>query len=218
MLDEKAIKIKSNKFSNRVRGIFKKYGLKVQVLDKDKSGKRPDYFAYYENNEKKAFVCECKYIASAGSTTDGEQHVSSDNPLLPKRKKGFQYDASTKIKEVIEKAVSQYDGLKRDKPEFENYPFVVALDFDFWADLFDSIPKDIYGLKEVSAVMKLEEGYEQKEEMVSWPLNEHRKILQGKGKRKIPPNTVRFKVRINFSAGVKFKPMDFLKDPIIETW
>jgi hypothetical protein len=217
MLNEENIQKRTDDYHQRVKGLFKKYELKVDVLDKDKTGSRPDYFVYFANNHQKGFVCECKYIASAGTINNGRYQVSTHSCDLAKRGNGgFQFSPYEKIKAIIEKALLQYEALKKDKPEYATFPFVVSLELDFWADSIDSIPNDIYGLKEVSAVMKIEEGLEQKEEFAKWSLDELKRVIMRQLKKKTPPKTVRFRVLSNMSARVKFQATDFLKNPITD--
>ena len=87
MMDIKAINNKSTNFESQVRGIFKKYNLLIKKLDKNKNGSRPDFFVQTKD-KKFGFICECKYIASAGTIDNGLYNVSTDDLKLFNRNKG----------------------------------------------------------------------------------------------------------------------------------
>lgn len=216
MLDEEKVYKESESFQNKIEGIFKKHGLEINVLDKDKSSRRPDFFVQFKNNPYKGFVCECKYIASAGVIDNGKYHLSTHDLHLATRNKGaFQFDSSDKLESVIRNALSQYESLIKDKPQYEKFPFIIAVGLDFFADDFYLIPKGIYGLREISAVMKIERNFEQKEELGKWSLGELEQAVKGKSRKKIPPESVRFKILLNPLAKRRFKAIEFFRNPII---
>jgi len=216
MLNEKAVQKESKKFEDKIKGIFKKYGLGVEVLDKDKDGRRPDFFVFKRDNKEKGFICECKFVASAGTLDNGKYHISLFDPKLGERNKGgFQSSSFGKIENKIREALSQYQALIEDKSSYKKFPFVIVLEMDFFANSFDFIPKKIYGLREISAVMKLERNIEQKEEIKKWPKEELKKVIERKLKKKIPPESIRFKVLQNSNPINPFKASEFLRNPII---
>jgi len=216
MLDEKAVQRESKKFENKVKGIFKKYGLGVDVLDKNKDDSRPDFFVFKKNNKEKGFVCECKFVASVGTLDDGKYHISTFDPKLGERNKGgFQFSSFGKIKNKIREALSQYQALIEDKPSYKKFPFVVVLKLDFFANSFGFIPKNIYGLPKISAVMKIERNIKREEEIKKWSKEELKKVIEGKLKKKIPPESIQFKVLRNSNPVNPFKAREFLRNPII---
>ena len=217
MLDNKKVQILSVNYQDKVKGLFKKYNLNVLILDKDKKGRRPDFFVYHKNNREKGFICECKYIASAGVIDNGKYHVSTLDINLAKRNKGdFALDDPfAKLEEVIRNAYSQYRDLIQDKKECKFFPFVITLEMDFFANNFDFIPRNIYGLNTISAVMTIKRNIEQREEFEKWTRKELKEMINGQSRKKIPPESVRFKVLLNSCAEIKFKAEDFLRNPII---
>lgn len=215
MLDQKEVEQTSQNFHNKIRGIFKKYGLAVKILDNDTSGKRPDYFVYTKRNEKEGFVCECKYIASAGVLDNGKYHVSMHDPKLHEHdifKCETYYD---KVQEVLKRARQQYIDLINDLPEYKKFPFVVALEFDFFADCFHMIEKSIFNYTEISALIRLDRDYEKKVKLKGLSLEQLEKLIKKEVKIKLPPDTLQFKVLMNSSPNVKFNAKKFLRSPII---
>jgi len=63
--------------------------------------------------------------------------------------------------------------------------------------------------------MRIERNIEQKEEFKNWSTEDLEKVIKGKRERKIPLESVRLKVLLNLKAKIKFKPKDFLKNPIV---
>ncbi len=94
----------------------------------------------------------------------------------------------------------------KDLPEFERpREKLIKNGFKF-------IPNDIYGLEMVSAVIKIERDLERKKEIKKWSLE---KFIKSELKKKTPSPSVRFNVLLNSKAKIKFKPYEFLKNPII---
>lgn len=224
MLDLSKVTDEGIEFQNKIKGIFKKYDLGVEVLDKNKSGRKPDFFIFLKGDREKGFICECKFIASVGAIDNGEYQVSTLDTKLSERERGaFQYNYDIKNAEVIEKALSQYQALVRDKPFYQKFPFVIALKFDFFADSFDyifdliaknkNIPEK--EIQEISAVMKIEKNIEQKREFKESSTKDLEEMIIGKRKKEISLESVKFKVLLNSKAKIKFKPKDFLKNPIV---
>jgi len=215
-----------DEFTEKIEGIFKKYDLKVEKLDKlNKKRSRPDFFVFLKNDKDKGFICECKYISSAGVIDNGKYHVSMLDEKLPE-KGVFQYNScDAKIASIIEKALSQYQALVKDKPSCQKFPFVIVLEFDFFADRFDCIFNFLsrYNVSEkeketISAIMRIEKNIEQKEEFKNWSTEELEKEIKGEGKKKISPESKeseRFKVLLNSKAKIPFKPKDFLRKLIV---
>ena len=139
---------------------FKKAGLKVKKLDKDKTSRCPDFLIEYKNEPK--FICEVKTIISADYHKE-LGHISIHNPKL--NQKGFWYDSFQKIEEVLKKAVVQYKEFIKSKQEFRGLPFLIAIFPDPFVIDFSIIPKDIFGIKEISALLKIEEDLERKREL-----------------------------------------------------
>lgn len=216
MLNQKLIDQKNKEFLVEIETLFKNYGLDFIKLDKDKSGKRPDCFVHLKSDITKGFICECKYVASAGCIDDGQYHVSMYDLNLGRRKEGmFEFDSFPKIHSVIQDAFSQYKGLTRDKPEYKNYPFVIALEMDFFADCFDRIPRDIFGLKEISAVMKIEINFELRQKLDEYSADESKKMITGEIQVDLPPESKRLKVLLNNKANIPFSATKFFDNPII---
>lgn len=201
----------SEAFEVKIGGIFKKYKLCIKKLDKDKSGKRPDYLVTKGNG---CFVCECKYIASSGLTPNGF-HMSTLDPDICDSGV-FSPQSSLKIQNVLLNARTQYIELVESDQKYKSIPFVVALESDFLVNIDNSIPKDIFGIKEISAVLKLEKDLEQIQEFKKHSIEEIKKIIEGKLKIKIPPKSVRFRVMRNINCTNKFQAINFLINPIID--
>jgi hypothetical protein len=213
MLDNRLAQEIGENFEKRIGGIFKKYGLGVSKLDRDKTIQKPDYLV---NKGAKKFVCECKFIASAGTLDSGRYHISTLDPELATRNKGaFTSDGVRKTREVLVSARNQFLSLCKSEPNYNFLPFVVALKSDFFAAGFYFVPSDIFGLTEISAVMTLESNTEIKAALHDLPLEELEEVIGGMRKIKLPQTTLRFKVLVNKGCNVKFKPVEFLKNPII---
>jgi len=217
MIPDDIINKKSSAFANEVKGIFKKYGLRVQKLDeKYKKFRCPDYLVSTQNN-KNSFICECKCIFSAGTIDNGKYNVSTEDINLHNRNKGlFKFDSFEHIKEKIESAEKQYCSLIDKKPEYKKLPFVIALDFDFFTDSFEYIPRDIYGLQNISAIMKIERDYEIKTKLRDLTSDKLKKIAKGEISIKLPTNSKRFMILPNKYAKIKFPYNKFFKNPIIK--
>lgn len=147
---------------------------------------------------------------------NGKYHVSTEDYGLATRDKGvFQFDSFTKIEVVIKEAERQYKALLANKTEYKNYPFVIALDFDFFADSFDKISKSIYGLTNISAVIRIENDYELKNSLKNLSIDQLERLINKEIKIKLPPNTKKFKVLLNKNPVINFSASKFLKNPII---
>ncbi|MBP8994766.1 MAG: hypothetical protein KBG30_13295 [Bacteroidales bacterium] len=215
MLDQTLIKLSSENFEKKIQGIFKKYGLEVIKLDKNKNGRRPDFFVFRKDDKNKGFICECKFIASAGTLNNGKYHISTLCPDL-NNEGVFTYNSNFKIEEKIKNALVQYESLISEEPKYESFPFVVVIEADFFADSFDAIPRDIYGLSNISAVLQIKKNTERKASLKEWTIaNLETQITTGRLEKKLPPESIRFKVLLNSKANIKFKVRDFLKKPII---
>lgn len=216
MINDEIIKYKSDSFARQVKGIFEKYNLNVCELDKKyKKFKCPDYLVETRAG-KFGFVCECKYIFSAGAIDNGKYNVSTFDSKLAKRNKGaFQFDSFTKVEEIIRGAEAQYEDLIKNKPEYTKYPFIIALDFDFFADSFDYIPRDIFKLKNVSAVIRLERDFNLKKELEKLTTEQLEMLIKKEITIKLPANSKQFKVLLNSKPMNKFQASKILKNPII---
>jgi len=237
-------------YENKITGVFKKYGLKWENLDKEKKHRMPDLYVYIKDNKKQGFICEIKSIISGGSLESGKYLLSTrnpkfmehitldlDNPDNPKNKEIMEYNYNSKnleknLEEKLNEAIQQYESLIKHKPEYKHYPFVVAICEDFYAEILNLYnPKEILNNRqEISAVIRLEKNYEQKQVSKQHlkELNEyfknHRKNSKNSSEELVKnwekdyegiPDTVRFKVWLNSKAKMKFKPREFLKNPII---
>lgn len=216
MISEKIIKAKGDSFAKQIKGIFKKYGLDVEELDKKyKSFKSPDFFVTTKD-KKQSFICECKYIFSAGAIDNGKYNVSTEDKGLATRNKGaFRFDSFTKVEEVIRGAENQYREFVKNKKEYKNYPFVVVLDFDFFADSFDYIPRDIYKLENVSAIMRIERDHELRKALQSLTIDQLEKLIKKEITINLPANSKNFRVLQNKESPNKFQASKILKTPII---
>jgi len=216
MLNQKAVDEKNKEFLNELENFFENYNLDFMKLDEDKSGKRPDYFVHSKIDKTLGFICECKYVASAGCIDYGQYHISMYDLNLGRRNKGlFEFHSLLKIQSVITDALYQYNGLINDKSEYRSYPFVIAAELDFFADCFEAIPRDLFGLKEISAIMKIEKNVELNKALWKYSLEELEKIATGQILVNPPPESTRFKVLLNNLAIIPFYPTMFFDNPII---
>lgn len=144
------------KYQNKIAGVFKKYGLRCEDLDKGKKDKMPDYYVHIKNNKKKGFICEIKSIISGGLQENGRyllsiedpefmEHIRLDlnNPANPKNKKIMEYNygpknLEKKLEEKLKKAIQQYSSLTKNETKYQHYPFVVAICEDFYAEVLNS--------------------------------------------------------------------------------
>lgn len=216
MILEKIIKAKSDSFAEQIKGIFKKYNLSVEEIDKKYKNFRCSDFLVTTKDKKRCFICECKYIFSAGAIDNGKYNVSTEDISLSTRNKGaFQFDSFTKVEEVVKEAEDQYKELIKNKQEYKNYPFVVALGFDFFADSFDYIPRDIYKLENVSAVIRVEHDYELRKVLQSLTIVQLEKLIKKEITIKLHSNSKKFKVLLNSGQINKFQASKILENPII---
>lgn len=216
MIPDRIIKTKSDSFAKQIKGIFKKYAFDIEELDKKYKKFRCPDFLVITKDKKRGFVCECKYIFSAGVIDNGKYNVSTEDVSLSNRNKGvFQFDSFTKVEEVIRDAENQYSELVKNNQEYKKYPFVVALDFDFFADSFDYIPKDIYMLKNISAVIRVERDYELKKALQNLTTDQLEKLIKKEITIRLPVNSKRFKVLQNKKSVNQFQASNILKNPII---
>lgn len=171
------------KYQNKIAGVFKKYGLQCDNLDKGEKDKMPDYYIYTKSNKKQGFVCEIKSIISGGSLENGKYLLSTRDPAFmehitldpdnsdnPKNKKIMEYNYDSKslekkLEEKLDEATLQYKSLIDLKPEYKSYPFVVVICEDFYAEILNLYnPKKILNSRqEISAMIRLEKNYEIKQ-------------------------------------------------------
>ncbi|MEK9130160.1 MAG: hypothetical protein AAB526_02075 [Patescibacteria group bacterium] len=233
------------KYQNKVAGLFKKYGLQYEALDKEKKDKMPDYYVY-KNNKEQGFICEVKSIISGGSQENGKYLLSTRDPEFmehikldldnPKNEEIMKYNYGSKnlekkLKEKLNEAVQQYKNLIRCKQEYKDYPFVIVICEDFYAEVLDSYNlKMIFDdLQEISAIIRLEKNYEKKQVHQEHlkKLNEYCKNRNKNSSVKElsknwekdcegVPDTIRFRVWLNRKAKIKFKPENFFRNPIID--
>ncbi len=174
--------------------MFKKsLGLEVQKLDNNQTGKRPDFYVFREN-EKDGFICEVKSILSAGAgisilKTEG---LPSSDP--------FQYDPWPKFWSVLSDAIAQYRELVASTPSFRNFPFVIGLFFEFYADIWSRIPRDLKEYPLVSALIRIERSREQSSLFETMSAAELRDIIEGRSTVSIHPDTKKWAVLRNSSA------------------
>lgn len=233
-------------YQNKIAGVFKKYSLRCESLDKGKKDKMPDYYVYIKDNEKQGFICEIKSIISGGTLENGEYLISTKDPEFIKsirlnpddnfsNLKLYDFNNTEKVlqrklKEKLDEAVQQYDGLIKNKPEYKCYPFVVAICEDFYAEILNScdFSKIFNNRKKISAVIRLEKNYE-KEQVCKKHLKELNEYYKNRNKNPSAeepgknwekdyegiPNTVRFRIWLNSKTKIKFKPKDFFRNPIM---
>jgi hypothetical protein len=199
------------RFEIRIGGIFKKYGLRVQKLDRNNRGRKPDFLLTNSSNQQ--VIVECKYIISGGTTEDGKI-ISTFNTGLSDGGI-FQPTFYEKYNDVFIDACDQFREFVKHNSQHREAPFVIALDADFFAKWFNFIPRDMYGLSEISAVIYLEKNVEQDRALEEYSMDELEEISDGGLIVSMPPPSVRFKVLHNSSAKVKFKAGDFLRNPIV---
>jgi len=203
-------------YENEIKGIFKKYGLKTKKLDVDKSTKSPDFLVYKDCNHRDSFICECKYIASAGYNQKTGKHISTLD--LP----GFfiRNNICDKLKEEIYVKINQYKELIRNKPIYKKIPFVIALKMDSIIENdFDLLDLSSMDIPELSAIIKIEKDIERKEYYASLSIDEmkdlvHKMLNKIKIKINLPQSSKRFKVKMNINSTNKFKADYFLRNPI----
>jgi hypothetical protein len=232
---------KGKLFQDKIKRIFEGYGLTVKILDNNTNKSRPDYFVSFKNNENKGFICECKSKSSAGIIYN-KYHVSMLDDTLPEvgvfhLNQNVQNKCDTDIVSTIKKALSQYQTLIGDIPFYKKFPFVIALDFDFFADrfdyIFDIIIEDIIKkegvektrkeiektkkeMKKISAVIRIERNIEQNEEFKNLSTEDLEKMIEsGQEIKEMPQESIRLKVLLNSKAKIEFKPKEFLKNPIV---
>ncbi len=214
MIDNLIAQETSIRFENRIGGILKKYGHNVTKLDKDIHGRKPDFLITNSLGEK--LLVECKYVVCGGITEDGEQ-ISMLNPNL--HQSGvFEPNFQNKYYEVLLDARDQYNKYVSQNTKVNNkIPFVVALDADFLAKWFRFLPSDIYGLKEISAIIYIVKNKELDEELYKYSIEDLEKIDKNEIMVYKPQPSVRFFVLSNPTANIKFNPDEFLNKPIIKT-
>ena len=174
--------------------MFKKtLQLEVNKLDKDRTGKRPD-FHVFKGNATKGFVCEVKSILSAGAgiSTNNIGNLPSGGP--------FVFDPRPKFWSVLSDAVTQYRELVAAKPSFGTLPFVVGVFFDFFADIWSSIPRELKDYPLVSALIRVERSREQSQLFESMSSAEIKEVIEGKRKVRIPPDTKKWALIRNSAA------------------
>ncbi|MBU0579755.1 MAG: hypothetical protein KKA19_01145, partial [Candidatus Margulisbacteria bacterium] len=161
MINQILANIIASKFEKKVKGIFKKYGLNVKKLDCDKSTKSSDYLVCNNSDSKKCFICECKYISSAGYIPETGQHKSTlENNSIS----FFRNNLCQKIKSEIHSKINQYKELINAKPKYAGIPFVIAFELDWIIEGdFDLLDLNNMNISELSAIMKIEKDLERKE-------------------------------------------------------
>lgn len=205
-----AIKNKGIEFQNKIQGILKKHGLNIEALDKNNKNRRPDFLAKTTNGE---FIGECKGIYSDGFRNNC--HVSTLDDNFEGGVDSHKMDLG-KIETCLKDAKNQLEHLAKDSPgKYNTRPFVVFLHLDFFADDFNFIPKDLFGMTEISAIAKIERDIERYEMFQRWGSKKIKDFIDKKTKEKIPLESVRFRVLINPQAKNKFKANAFLRNPII---
>lgn len=205
----------SEEFHKKIKGRLKRFGFTVEVLDNDESGKRPDYFVYKANDRVNGYIVECKYIASPGMTEDKKCHASLLDDEITEHGPFCNNTYYEKAQSRIEDATIQYKSLVRDNPFYADKPFLVAMEFEFFSDCFDMIQRDMFGIKEVSGIIRLVSNIEKKEFLHKLPTDELKDIIHGKIKKKLPPDEVQFKVVLNPKAQNPFDAY-CLKNPLIQ--
>lgn len=210
VLDKIIAQEKSIQFEDKIGGILEKYGHSVVKLDKDRKGRKPDYLV--TNIENNKVLVECKFVASGGMTEDG-QHISTLNPDLVYCGV-FQPTFREKYYEVLSDAQDQYKKYTKNSGNDSKLPFVVAIEADFLAEYFRFIPNDIYGLKDISAVIYLLRNVERDKELYKYSIDDLEKIIDKKLKVYTPSPSLQFKVIHNTSANIKFRPEEYLRNPI----
>jgi len=186
---------------DKVEKRFERQDFRVIKLDKDRENKRPDFLIYRPNIQKDKFICEVKTIFSVGTLDNGKYHISTYDLGLGERNKGpFVFDSFPKLQDVFTEAKRQFKQLIMDNVQYKTFPFVVAIFPDFFADSFDLIPRDIFGLKLISAVIQLERDYEIKQEARKMPLEELEGIIEGRKRHKFPAQSLKWKVLRNSKA------------------
>lgn len=212
MLDQQLAQKYSSLYENKMGGLFKKYNLDFQKLDKKTDSRKPDYLVTNSSNKK--MIVECKYVVSAGMTRDRKHHISTLDPSLPDHGV-FQPNSFEKYREVLLDARSQFNDLVNTNSQYKNIPFVVSIGSDFFADGFNFVPSNIYGITEISAIMTIERGIEQRKFFQKFSYEELEKMILGELRTHTPPESVRFKVLLNNSPKIEFNPYDFLRNPIV---
>jgi len=186
---------------DKVEKRFKRQGFRVTKLDKVRDNKRPDFLICRPNMPKDKFICEVKTIFSVGTLDNGKYHISTYDLGLGTRNKGpFVFDSFPRLQDVFTEAKRQFEQLIMDNIQYKTFPFVVALFPDFFADSFDLIPRDVFGLKLISAVIQLERDYEIKQEARKMSLEKLERIIKGQERCKFPAQSLKWKVLRNSKA------------------
>lgn len=199
----------SLRFHAEAKGYFKKLELDVETLD---TGGGPDYLIQTKDH-KFGFICECKYISSAGTLDNGKYHISSIDRELAKRNKGpFTIPQKDPILGKMHQALGQFESLLNKKPEFKKYPFVVFFKLDFYADDFDFLRRDLDGLTQISAVMVFQIDEERERLWKGMTSEDIKKIINREKTIKLPPPTKKLKILLNERADNKLEPANFLEN------
>jgi hypothetical protein len=141
-----------------------------------------------------------------------------------------QNKCDTDIASIIKKALLQYQTLIGDIPFYKKLPFVIALDFDFFADRFDyifdiiiedfikkeGVEKTKKEIEKISAVIRIERNTGQNEEFKNLSTEDLEKMIEsGQEIKEISQESIRLKVLLNSKAKIKFKPKEFFENPIV---
>jgi len=145
MIEPDIIDATSRRNEAVVERLFKKQGFCVKKLDRDTSGRRPDFLVSTCSDPKRSIICEVKTVVTGGSIKGVP--ISSLNPnmwsdLNATRCSIPPSKTMKKIDDVLAEAESQLECLLQNRPDLKMAPFVVALFLDFFADIFDILPKD----------------------------------------------------------------------------
>lgn len=171
---------------------FESLGFDSTKLDKLKAHRRipgphdrPDY---HFSRKSENILCEVKTLHSAyhdgniGHISMTIPHRIEDSGVFEIRKD----KAETKIRGSLDRAVYQRKILCSQNGKFENYPFLVALFFDFFADDFLSITEIISDYPEISATIKAHKNCHFSAELEKFSVTEMELIFDGKKEVDLP--------------------------------
>jgi hypothetical protein len=173
----------------KIKKQFEKLKYSVEQLDRNNDNRRPDFLISTSPGHP-FMLCEVKTINSAG------QGISMRNPNLGM----FSIPADRIAKQIddrIEDAAHQRAELIRERPEFADLPFLVALVLDFFVDL------NVYERrfnKEVSGILTIQPDAALGRAFGELSREEQERRLRSGDASGLPPNTKDFRLVRNKQA------------------
>jgi hypothetical protein len=203
-MDGEAANDEADENERKIKKRFEKLRYSVTRLDRNNDNRRPD-FLVSDCSGGPLMLCEIKTINSAGGG------ISTQNPNL----KRFQITADRIQKQIddrIENAADQRAELIKERPEFEQLPFLVALVLDFLVDLHVYprwFNKDVSGILTIAPDVELGKAFDELSDA-----EQERRLKTGDATG-LPPNSKDFRLVRNKAARRKV-PKDFQDQCITE--